>query len=96
MFDSLRLPLRGCARRRVSECNRRRRHLARRLKLSAKRTDEGQAYLYNPFTGNCENPPLIRLCGATFPLRGKANITFHSPTVPPAAQPRRRVPRAHW
>ena len=29
------LPPRGCARRRVSECNRRRRHLARRLKLSA-------------------------------------------------------------
>ena len=34
-FASLRLPPRGCARRRVSKRNRRRRLLARRLKLSA-------------------------------------------------------------
>ena len=43
---------RGCARRRVSERNRRRRLLARRLKLSAKQTDEGRRCNYNPFTGN--------------------------------------------
>ena len=41
----------GCARRRVSECNRRRRHLARRLKLAAKRTDEGQTLPYYPLYG---------------------------------------------
>ena len=42
--------LRGCARRRVSERNRRRRLLARRLKLSAKRTDEGGVCQQYPFT----------------------------------------------
>jgi hypothetical protein len=36
----------------VSKRNRRRRLLARRLKLSPKVTDEGGAYGGNPFTGN--------------------------------------------
>ena len=45
-----RLPPWGCARRRVSERNRRRRLLARRLKLSAKRTDEGRVSQGDPFT----------------------------------------------
>ena len=69
---SLRLPPRGCARRRVSECNRRRRHLARRLKLSAKRTDEGRAFGISRLWATPGHPPLIRPCGATFPPRGKA------------------------
>ena len=59
-----RLPPRGCARRRVSECNRRRRHLARRLKLSAKRTDEGKVRAATHFraaeTHSPLNPALAR------------------------------------
>ena len=51
-WNAKRLPPRGCARRRVSKRNRRRRLLARRLKLSPKVTDEGGAYGGNPFTGN--------------------------------------------
>jgi|GEM_PF-92987 len=46
-----RLPPRGCARRRVSERNRRRRLLARRLKLSAQRTDEGRVFHNYPLNG---------------------------------------------
>ena len=43
---------RGCARRRVSERNRRRRLLAWRLKLSPKVTDEGRTLCGNLFAGN--------------------------------------------
>ncbi len=66
-----RLPLRGCARRRVSERNRQRRLLARRLKLAAKRTDEGGVCQRYPLTGNIVSFPLIRPCGATFPPGGR-------------------------
>ena len=41
-------------------------------KLSAKRTDEGKAYVAAIKTGNKANFPLIRRCGATFPQGGKA------------------------
>ena len=54
------LPPRGCARRRVSERNRRRRLLARRLKLFAKRTDEGRTYGSYPVMGGHGSFPLIR------------------------------------
>ena len=40
-------------------------------KLSAKRTDEGKAYVAVIKTGNKANFPLIRRCGATFPLGGR-------------------------
>ena len=69
-----RLPLRGCARRRVSERNRRRRLLARRLKLSPKVTDEGRRYRSHPFTGNngsaAPHPASVG-ASATFPPRGR-------------------------
>ena len=39
-------------------------------KLSAKRTDEGKAYVAVIKTGNKANFPLIRRCGATFPQGG--------------------------
>ena len=61
----------GCARRRVSECNRRRRHLARRLKLSAKRTDAGKVRAATHFRAAETHSPLIRRLRATFPLRGR-------------------------
>ena len=64
----------GCARRRVSECNRRRRHLARRLKLSAKRTDEGRVCRGCLFAGwlwaGCPSFDLASL--GHLPPRGKA------------------------
>ena len=40
-------------------------------KLSAKRTDEGKAYVAAIKTGNKANFPLIRRCGATFPQGGR-------------------------
>lgn len=66
-----RLPRGGCARRRVSECNRRRRHLARRLKLSAKQTVEGKVHAAAHFRAAETHSPLIRRLRATFPLRGR-------------------------
>ena len=75
------LPPRGCARRRVSERNRRRRLLARRLKLSPKVTDEGRPCRHNPFAGNhsrfAPHPPLR----GTFPLRGR--LYYHHTTIRP-------------
>ena len=43
-------------------------------KLSAKRTDEGKAYVAVIKTGNKANFPLIRRCGATFSLRAKSRL----------------------
>ena len=43
-------------------------------KLSAKRTDEGKAYVVAIKTGNKANFPLIRRCGATFSLRAKSRL----------------------
>ena len=43
-------------------------------KLSAKRTDEGKAYVAAIKTGNKANFPLIRRCGATFSLRAKSRL----------------------
>ena len=53
-----------------------------RGKLSAKRTDEGR-----PDVGARERaipavPPLIRLCGATFPPRGKAGMAAGTKPLP--------------
>ena len=70
-----------CARRRVSERNRRRRLLARRLKLSPKVTDEGRPCRHNPFAGShsrfAPHPPLR----GTFPLRGR--LYYHHTTIRP-------------
>ena len=50
-------------------------------KLSAKRTDEGKAYVAVIKTGNKANFPLIRRCGATFSLRAKSRLRrLHSDT----------------
>ena len=43
-------------------------------KLSAKRTDEGKAYVAVIKTGNKANFPLIRCCGTTFSLRAKSRL----------------------
>ena len=43
-------------------------------KLSAKRTDEGKAYVAAIKTGNKANFPLIRRCGATYPHEGRQKI----------------------
>ena len=67
------LPLRGCARRRVSERNRRRRLLARRLKLSPKVTDAGKVCHSIPLTGNrgkVTPHPTSGGASATFPQGG--------------------------
>ena len=64
-----------------------------RGKLSAKQTDAGQACQCSPLSGSHGKSAPHPALRATFPQKGKANIIFHSPTVPPAAQPRRRVPR---
>ena len=69
-------PPRGCARRRVSERNRRRRLLARRLKLSAKRTEEGQTSRSNPFAGNSGTRAPHPALWVTFP-RGEGFRLLH-------------------
>jgi len=79
MMQEKRLPPRGCARRRVSERNRRRRLLARRLKLSPQVTDEGKVCHYNPFKGNFRKlapHPALRV---TFPRRGRLFSLFQIP-----------------
>ena len=81
LLSALKAFPRGCARRRVSERNRRRRLLARRLKLSPKVTDEGRPCRHNPFAGNhsrfAPHPPLR----GTFPLRGR--LYYHHTTIRP-------------
>ena len=62
---------RGCARRRVSKRNRRRRLLTRRLKLSPQATDEGKPRHHHPPTACSAHSPLIRPFRATFPPRGR-------------------------
>ena len=55
-------------------------------KLSAKRTDEGKAYVAAIKTGNKANFPLIRRCGATFSLRAKSRLRrLRSDQPPPGA-----------
>ena len=71
VFRHAGLPPRGCARRRVSERNRRRRLLARRLKLSPQATDEGKVCHYNPFKGNFRKLAPHPALRATFPRRGR-------------------------
>ena len=58
-------------------------------KLSAKRTDEGKAYVAVIKTGNKANFPLIRRCGATFSLRAKSRLRRLRSDTRLRAQPRR-------
>ena len=58
-------------------------------KLSAKRTDEGKAYVAAIKTGNKANFPLIRRCGATFSLRAKSRLRRLRSDTRLRARPRR-------
>ena len=89
VFRHAGLPPRGCARRRVSERNRRRRLLARRLKLSPQATDEGKVCHYNPFKGNFRKLAPHPALRATFPRRGR-HFTFPNTHTP---RPAPRGPR---
>ena len=89
VFRHAGLPPRGCARRRVSERNRRRRLLARRLKLSPQATDEGKVCHYNPFKGNFRKLAPHPALRATFP-RGGRRFTFPNTYTP---RPAPRGPR---
>ena len=80
---SPRLPLRGCARRRVSERNRRRRLLARRLKV-ARRPDEGRVRSTVPQRRSRARPPLISpLRGQLLPGEKPFEQTLSPSPVPP-------------
>ena len=59
-------------------------------KLSAKRTDEGKAYVAVIKTGNKANFPLIRRCGATFSLRAKSRLRRLRSDTRLRAQPHKR------
>ena len=84
------LPPRGCARRRVSERNRRRRLLARRLKLSPQATDEGKVCHYNPFKGNFRKLAPHPALRATFPRRGRRfHFSRYACTLSSASRPSR-------
>ena len=61
-------------------------------KLSAKRTDEGKAYVAVIKTGNKANFPLIRRCGATFSLRAKSRLRRLRSDTRLRAQPLRGKP----
>ena len=77
------LPLRGCARRRVSERNRRRRLLARRLKV-ARRPDEGRVRSAVPQKRSQTRPPLISpLRGQLLPGEKPFGQTLSPSPVPP-------------
>ena len=72
----MRLPPRGCARRRVSERNRRRRLLAWRLKLSAARplTDEGEPSCCKQFPGSDGKPAPHPALRGHLPPKGEGFI----------------------
>ena len=94
------LPLRGCARRRVSERNRRRRLLARRLKV-ARRPDEGRVQSAIPQRRSRARPPLISpLRGQLLPREKPFGRTLSPSPAPPgrcssvsSPRPRRGWPR---
>ena len=90
VFRHAGLPPRGCARRRVSERNRRRRLLARRLKLSPQATDEGKVCHYNPFKGNFRKLAPHPALRATFPRRGRRfHFSKYVHTASSASRPSR-------
>ena len=94
------LPLRGCARRHVSERNRRRRLLARRLKV-ARRPDEGRVRSTVPQRRSQARPPLISpLRGQLLPGEKPLGQTLSPSPAPPercssvsSPRPRRGWPR---
>ena len=94
------LPLRGCARRHVSERNRRRRLLARRLK-AARRPDEGRVRSTVPQRRSQARPPLISpLRGQLLPGEKPFGQTLSPSPAPPercssvsSPRPRRGWPR---
>ena len=94
------LPLRGCARRRVSERNRRRRLLARRLKV-ARRPDEGRVRSTVPQRRSQARLPLISpLHGQLLPGEKPFGQTLSPSPAPPgrcssvsSPRPRRGWPR---